>query len=260
MSDFASLYGHPPTVAAEAPGRVNLIGEHTDYNGGYVLPTAIPLRTRVELAPRADRMVRVWSANVPKLEQPAGYRLGEEQRRGDWLDYVQGLTVALAANHAVEPALAGTRTLREFARAVAARVPPDAELRFVGPVNGGMRLYLARPLPMARRPMYQADDPQRCRYLLVWKSRWPGIRPETRAQLVPVLKSAGSGPEGDDRLLLVRVRSAACGERSAGSPIACAGAACEHVPHERALRRDLRRLARDRAPGRVSAAHRRSLS
>ncbi len=98
MSDFASLFGRPPAYAAEAPGRVNLMGEHTDYNGGYVLPAAIPLRTRVELAPRLDRSVQVWSANVAALAQPAAYRLGEERRRGDWLDYVAGLTAALAAD------------------------------------------------------------------------------------------------------------------------------------------------------------------
>ena len=65
MNDFPTLFGQPPSVTAEAPGRVNLIGEHTDYNGGFVLPTAIPQRTRVELAPRSDGLVRVASADVP---------------------------------------------------------------------------------------------------------------------------------------------------------------------------------------------------
>ena len=50
MPDFIALFDRPPEVRADAPGRVNLIGEHTDYNGGYVLPVAIPQRTRVELA------------------------------------------------------------------------------------------------------------------------------------------------------------------------------------------------------------------
>jgi 4-amino-4-deoxy-L-arabinose transferase-like glycosyltransferase len=130
------------------------------------------------------------------------------------------VAVALVANAIVHPEMARARTLRDFAAAVAARVPADAELRFVGPPNGGMRVYLDRPLPTAKRPIHQADDPQRCRYLLAWKSRWRQIRPETRAMLEPVLKSTGSGPEGDDRLLLLRVRSPVCGEHAAHGPIA----------------------------------------
>jgi 4-amino-4-deoxy-L-arabinose transferase-like glycosyltransferase len=142
------------------------------------------------------------------------------------------VAVALVANAVVHPALARERTLREFARAVGARVPPEAELRFVGPQNGGMRFYLDRPLPMAKRPIHQADDPQRCRYLLAWKSRWRQIRPETRAMLEPVLKSTGSGPEGDDRLLLLRVRSPVCAEQASPSPIARVVAPCEQGGHD----------------------------
>ena len=76
---------------------MNLIGEHTDYNGGFVLPAAIPRRTIVELATREDRLVRVWSAQFPE-PAPIEYRLGEERRRSDWADYVQGLTWALASD------------------------------------------------------------------------------------------------------------------------------------------------------------------
>jgi galactokinase len=50
MTTFERVFGTGPEVVAEAPGRVNLLGEHTDYNDGYVLPTAIPQKTRVQLA------------------------------------------------------------------------------------------------------------------------------------------------------------------------------------------------------------------
>jgi galactokinase len=90
---FAELFGRPPLVSADAPGRVNLIGEHTDYNGGFVLPLAIPQRTRVELAPRDDGRVRAWSANLPRPAEE--YRLGEEVSGRGWLDYVQGITQQL---------------------------------------------------------------------------------------------------------------------------------------------------------------------
>jgi galactokinase len=92
---FASLYGREPEVTASAPGRVNLIGEHTDYSGGFVLPTAIPQRTRVELAVRDDQRVSAWSRENGDAD-PEAYQLGAEARGRGWLDYVQGVTYAAA--------------------------------------------------------------------------------------------------------------------------------------------------------------------
>jgi galactokinase len=94
MTGFADLFGGPPEIEATAPGRVNLIGEHTDYNGGFVLPIAIRRETRIAMRPRADHWVAAWSAEFP-LPEPDRYRLGEERRLGTWLDYVQGVTWVL---------------------------------------------------------------------------------------------------------------------------------------------------------------------
>jgi galactokinase len=117
--DFRSLFGRSPEARAEAPGRVNLIGEHTDYNGGYVLPMAIPQRTRVELAPRADRTVRAWSAGLSGDAPPRTYDLGAERPEGDWLDYIQGVTQALRADG---------QPLRGFDLRIASDVPVGAGL------------------------------------------------------------------------------------------------------------------------------------
>src|ERR1700682_6693182 len=57
---FEQIFGTPPTVF-RAPGRVNLIGEHTDYNEGFVLPAAIGLYTQVAIAPRSDRKLLIRS-------------------------------------------------------------------------------------------------------------------------------------------------------------------------------------------------------
>ena len=98
---FVALAGRQPAVLADAPGRVNLIGEHTDYNGGLVLPVATPQRTLVALAARDDRRVRLTSIEMGDCVSE--YALGEETRRGDWLDYVQGITQVLAAaGHALQ--------------------------------------------------------------------------------------------------------------------------------------------------------------
>jgi galactokinase len=100
LPTFEELFGVPPTTSADAPGRVNLIGEHTDYNGGFVLPVAIPQRTRVEAAARTDTTVRLWSAQFPD-EAPHSFVLGQEARTGGWGDYVKGITRILHAQGAL---------------------------------------------------------------------------------------------------------------------------------------------------------------
>jgi galactokinase len=90
------------SVTADAPGRVNLIGEHTDYHQGLVLPTAIPQRTRVELHARTDRAVHAASRETGSMVRQ--YTLGAEAVSHSWIDYVQGVTHALTD---IAPALPG---------------------------------------------------------------------------------------------------------------------------------------------------------
>jgi galactokinase len=79
-----------PCLTSAAPGRVNLMGDHTDYNFGFVLPTPIPQRTRVTLQVRDDDRVLLTSAQHPG--EISDYHLGRERRTFSWSDYVQGLT------------------------------------------------------------------------------------------------------------------------------------------------------------------------
>lgn len=84
-----------PEYEGVAPGRVNLLGEHTDYNGGFVLPMAIPQQTRVRLSFEPGRRVRARTANLEPSEM--SYELGRETHTGTWVDYVQGVTAVLGA-------------------------------------------------------------------------------------------------------------------------------------------------------------------
>ncbi|SNB47506.1 galactokinase [Geobacter sp. DSM 9736] len=63
-ANFSEIFGFPPETSAAAPGRVNLLGEHTDYNDGFVLPTAIPRFTRIELAHSLDHLNHFHAAEL----------------------------------------------------------------------------------------------------------------------------------------------------------------------------------------------------
>ncbi|MDN4648018.1 galactokinase [Curtobacterium sp. PsM8] len=93
---FQQVFGYEPAVRYSAPGRVNLIGEHTDYNDGYVLPFAIDRRTTSDIAPREDRVIRVASSFDPE-GGPVSLSLDELEpaRMAGWSAYVFGIAWAL---------------------------------------------------------------------------------------------------------------------------------------------------------------------
>ena len=96
-TQFQQRFGRAPRLFS-APGRVNLIGEHTDYNEGFVLPLALDRRTYVAAAPRADRRVVVYAS---ELGASAEFALGPELRpvgagpSGHWSNYVRGVAACL---------------------------------------------------------------------------------------------------------------------------------------------------------------------
>ncbi len=90
---FVETYGGEPRLF-RAPGRVNLIGEHTDFNEGFVLPMAIEHSTVVAAARAEGRRVRVRSLNLGEAAEFDLDRPGRT-RRGVWLDYVEGVARAL---------------------------------------------------------------------------------------------------------------------------------------------------------------------
>ena len=95
-SSFRERFGQTPRLF-RAPGRVNLIGEHTDYNDGFVMPAAIGLSCVVAIAGGQDQHLVVHSEN---LQETVEFELDSRraQRRSQWSDYVQGVAVVLQQN------------------------------------------------------------------------------------------------------------------------------------------------------------------
>ncbi len=93
---FGEFFGSQPQALVKAPGRVNLIGEHTDYNGGFVLPAAINYHTYIALSPRTDRLLRVVAWNfdnadvlIPLTEDQ------QEDEHNSWSNYIRGVVQQL---------------------------------------------------------------------------------------------------------------------------------------------------------------------
>jgi galactokinase len=89
MQRFRKLYGNEP-ILVQAPGRVNLIGEHTDYNEGFVFPAAIEFQTQITIAKRTDRRMIVTSENYAERVEFDLDQLPKEPRN-QWSDYVVGI-------------------------------------------------------------------------------------------------------------------------------------------------------------------------
>jgi galactokinase len=160
---FEARYQSTPDVA-RAPGRVNLIGEHTDYNLGYVLPIAIDLACYVGCAPNRDGLLRVFSENLQQGRQWPVEHVAELKACGDWTDYVIGIARQLPLGrgrdllvHSTVPLGAGLSSSASLEVAVAlalgwsgelpslelAQLARRAENEFIGLPSGIMDQYAA---------------------------------------------------------------------------------------------------------------------
>lgn len=167
MHGFAEWYGRPPIGAWSAPGRVNLIGEHTDYNDGFVFPFAIDQRTAVALGDRDDRVVRVASSFATEaveihldelapdaLDGWAAYPLGVAWALGEHgadLEHVRGVDLYITSSVPIGAGLSSSAAIESavalaldehwglgFDRSTLAKVGQLAENRVVGAPTGIM--------------------------------------------------------------------------------------------------------------------------
>lgn len=89
---YQEKFGQAPELLVSAPGRVNLIGEHTDYNDGFVLPVAIDKKIIIGGSRRADDVVRLYSLNFGEFQE---FSISSLIKQNTWSDYVKGVVSEL---------------------------------------------------------------------------------------------------------------------------------------------------------------------
>jgi galactokinase len=99
-SGFRQAFGYPPGAVAVAPGRINIIGEHTDYNEGFVLPAAIDRHTGVALRLRRDARLALRS---DRFQAPIELEKLPARRQGNWTDYLVGVAREIDRHHGPAP-------------------------------------------------------------------------------------------------------------------------------------------------------------
>lgn len=97
---YKQQFGYVPKLIVSAPGRVNLIGEHTDYNDGFVLPMAINKKIVLGGSPRNDDIIRLYSMNFEEVEE---FSISFLLKENSWTDYLKGvIDELLKAGHSVK--------------------------------------------------------------------------------------------------------------------------------------------------------------
>lgn len=96
LGRFAAQFDGPAQGAARAPGRVNIIGEHTDYNHGFVLPMAIGRETAIAFRPREDHTLRAVAANFENDAVELSLDTPRRDPDHPWVDYLAGVVYELA--------------------------------------------------------------------------------------------------------------------------------------------------------------------
>ena len=149
-ADFKALYESEPSIF-RAPGRVNLIGEHTDYNQGLVMPAAIDFFTYVAVAPRADRTLRLRSGDFPD-EAVLDLEDAPVRPRDHWSDYAFGVAIKIEE---------GGRRLKGADMLVQSEVPIGSGLSSSAALEVAVGLALLENAGQSLRPMELAQTCQR---------------------------------------------------------------------------------------------------
>lgn len=174
---YTAKFDSSPTHLAIAPGRVNLIGEHTDYNDGFVLPVALDRDVRVLFRPRTDRRVRLYA-----LEYASWTEFDIDAPRRDdaalWPVYVQGVALALED--------AGVR-LRGYEGVVSGNVPRASGLSS----SAGLEISVAKAFLASANQIHALTGPQIARAAQKAENEYVGVNCGIMDQFISTLGEEG---------------------------------------------------------------------
>lgn len=184
---FHQQFGDEPQIVVRAPGRVNIIGEHTDYNDGFVLPMAIDRAIWIALRPRPDREIHLHSLDY---QETAVFHLDTLAREADhWPEYVKGVTWALQSDNI---------QLQGWEGIVAGDIPRGAGLSS----SAALELATARAsLALTGQPWEPARMAQLCQRA---ENEWVGVNCGIMDQMASAASEAGHALLIDCRSLATR--------------------------------------------------------
>jgi galactokinase len=174
VTAFQKKYGEDPSIIVQAPGRVNLIGEHTDYNDGFVLPMAIDRGIWLALRPRDDEQVAVHSLD---FGETAVFHLTNLQNtKSGWAEYIKGVTWALQQDG---------YTLHGWEGVMAGNVPKGAGL------SSSAALELATARAFQQVSGFAWDAPQMATLSQLAENQWVGVNCGIMDQMISAAGQAG---------------------------------------------------------------------
>jgi galactokinase len=190
--EFAQRYGARPALLARAPGRVNLIGDHTDYTDGCVLPMAIDRAVGIALRPRDDSRVVVHSLD---FDEDASFDVHDLEGGGSgWAEYVRGVAWSLVTG----PSSQVGRALRGWEGVLAGDVPLGAGLSSSAALELATARAFAGACGLAWDPKVMARLAQRA------ENEWVGVNSGIMDQLISAAGVAGHALLIDCRSLATR--------------------------------------------------------
>src|SRR5882757_6189893 len=92
---FTERFATAPTIIVRSPGRINLIGEHTDYNNGWVLPASIDKAVLFAAAPRTDNKIEIYAADLDDNDTIIADQQQERAAGKTWANYLRGMVAQL---------------------------------------------------------------------------------------------------------------------------------------------------------------------